>query len=136
MFSKISCLTLAICESLPKKVCKLLDSWKLCHTVVTSNTMWINIANIIIISLFAQLSKNKFNSFVSICICIYYIYIHRCIFNVFFISNTFISNARLKKAKNQANSKQHPRVELLLYKDYSHSSSTLSSKNNMTYSKK
>ena len=30
----------------------------------------------------------------------------------FFISNTFISNVRLKLATNQANAKQHPEVEL------------------------
>ena len=48
------------------------------------------------------------------------------------ISNTFISNARLKVAKNQANTKKHPEAELLLFENYSHSSSTLSSKNNRT----
>ena len=30
----------------------------------------------------------------------------------FFISNTFVSNARLKWAKNQAKTKQHPEAEL------------------------
>ena len=30
----------------------------------------------------------------------------------FFISNTFISNARLKLAKNQVNAEQHPKAEL------------------------
>ena len=54
----------------------------------------------------------------------------------FFISNTFISNDRLKLAKKQANAKQHPEAELLLFENYSHSSYTLSSKNNRTYSKK
>ena len=47
----------------------------------------------------------------------------------------FISNARLKLAKNQANAKQHPKTKLLLFENYSHSSSMLS-KNNRTYSKK
>ena len=46
-----------------------------------------------------------------------------------FLSNTFISNARLKLANNQANAKQHPLAELLLFENYSLSSSTLSSKN-------
>ena len=32
--------------------------------------------------------------------------------------------------KNQANAKQHPEVEVLPFEKYSHSSSTLSSKNN------
>ena len=32
--------------------------------------------------------------------------------------------------------KQHPEAERLLFENYSHSSSTLSSKNNWTYSKK
>ena len=49
--------------------------------------------------------------------------------------STFISNARLKLVKNQANTKQHPEAELLLYENYSHSPSTLSSKNNRRYSK-
>ena len=50
----------------------------------------------------------------------------------FFISNTFISNDRLKLAKKQANAKQHPEAELLLFENYSHSSYTLLSKNNRT----
>ena len=54
----------------------------------------------------------------------------------FFISNTLISNARLKLAKNQAYAKQHPEAELLLFEHYSHFSSTLLSKNNRIYSKK
>ena len=45
----------------------------------------------------------------------------------------FISNTRLKLAKNAM---QHPEAELLLFKNYSHSSSTLSSKSNRTNSKK
>ena len=53
-----------------------------------------------------------------------------------FISNTFIGNARLKLAKNQANAEQRPKAELLLFENYSHSSSTLSSKSNRTYSEK
>ena len=36
----------------------------------------------------------------------------------------------LKLAKNQANAKQLAEDELLLFEDYSHSSSTLSSRNN------
>ena len=47
-----------------------------------------------------------------------------------------LSNARLKLAKNQENAKQHPQAELLLFENYSHYSSTLSSKINSTYSKK
>ena len=52
----------------------------------------------------------------------------------FFISNTFISNAKFKLAKNKA--KQHPEAELLIFENYSHTSFTLPSKNNRTYSKK
>ena len=49
--------------------------------------------------------------------------------HAFFISNPFISNARMRLANNQANAKQHPEVEhLLLFENYSYSSSTLSSK--------
>ena len=47
-----------------------------------------------------------------------------------------MSNARLKLAKNQAKSKQHLDTELLLFENCSLSSSTLSSKNNRTFSKK
>ena len=54
----------------------------------------------------------------------------------FFVSKIFISNVSLKLAKYQANAKQHPEVELLLFENYSHSLSTLSSKSNRTYSKK
>ena len=56
--------------------------------------------------------------------------------HAFFMSYTFVSNTRLKLAKNQANAKQHPEAELLLFENYSHYSSTLSSKNDRTYSKK
>ena len=56
--------------------------------------------------------------------------------HAFFISNTFISNARLKLAKNQAKAKQHPEAELSLFKNDSLSSTRLSSKNNRRYSKK
>ena len=37
--------------------------------------------------------------------------------------------------QNQANDKQHPKTGLLLFENYSLSSSTLSSKNSKTYSK-
>ena len=50
--------------------------------------------------------------------------------------HAFFSNARLKLAKHQANAKQQPEGELLKSENYWHSSSTLSSKNNRTYSKK
>ena len=56
--------------------------------------------------------------------------------HAFFICNTFISNARLKLAKNKANAKPHPETELLLFENYSHSPYMLSCKNNDTYSKK
>ena len=38
--------------------------------------------------------------------------------HLFFISNSFISNSRLKLTKNQANAKQHPEAELLTYENY------------------
>ena len=37
--------------------------------------------------------------------------------HAFFISNTFISNARLKLAENQANAKQHSDTEPLLFQN-------------------
>ena len=55
---------------------------------------------------------------------------------LFFISNTFISNARLNLANNQENAMQHPEAELLTFENYSRSSCTLPTKNNSTYSKK
>ena len=51
----------------------------------------------------------------------------------FLISNTFISNARLKLAKNHV--KEHTEADLELFENYPHSSSTLSFKNSV-YSKK
>ena len=52
--------------------------------------------------------------------------------HAFFISNTFITNASLKLAKTQANAKQHLQAEVLVFENYSHSPSTLLSKNNGT----
>ena len=52
------------------------------------------------------------------------------------MGKTFVSNARLKLAKNQANAKQYPQAELLLSENYSHFLSTSSSKNIKIYSKK
>ena len=45
------------------------------------------------------------------------------------ISNTFISNTRLKLAKNEAIAKHPPDAERLKFKNYLHSSSTVSTKN-------
>ena len=61
--------------------------------------------------------------------------ISKSVSHAFFISNTFISNTRLKLTKNQAKSKQHPEAKLLLFENYSLSSSMLSSKNNWRFSK-
>ena len=51
---------------------------------------------------------------------------------LFYIRNTFISNAKLKLAKNKGNTMRHSEAELLLFENYSHSFSTLSSNNNET----
>ena len=53
-----------------------------------------------------------------------------------FYYKQLISNVKMRMAKNQENTNHHPEAELLLFENYSHSSSTLSSKNNGTYSKK
>ena len=53
-----------------------------------------------------------------------------------FISNTFISNARLKLPKNRVKAKQHSEAELLLSENYSLSSPTLSLGNNWRYTEK
>ena len=53
--------------------------------------------------------------------------------HAFFISIFFTSNTRLKLTKNQANAKQHPEAELLLFENYSTSSSMLSSITNIRY---
>ena len=52
------------------------------------------------------------------------------------MSSTFISNASLKLAKDQSKAQQIPEAELLLFENYSLSSSTLSPTNNRRYSKK
>ena len=54
----------------------------------------------------------------------------------FFYKQHFYKQRQVAIGKNQASTNQNPETELLLFKNYSHSSSTLSSKNNMTYSKK
>ena len=48
----------------------------------------------------------------------------------------FISNTRLKLAKNQAKAKQQPETKLLRFENYSLSSSMLSCKTNLRFSKK
>ena len=58
------------------------------------------------------------------------------VLHAFFISNTSISNARLKLPKNQAKAKQHPEAKLLLFESYSLLSFTLLPKNNRSYSTK
>ena len=55
--------------------------------------------------------------------------------HAFFISYTFISNARLKIAINQAYAKQHPEAEHLLFENYCYFSSTLPTKSNRAYSR-
>ena len=52
----------------------------------------------------------------------------------FFINNIFIRNAKMKFPKNQAKAKENPEAELLLLRNYSLSSSTLSFKSNKRYS--
>ena len=54
----------------------------------------------------------------------------------FFISNTYLSNARLILTKIQAISKKHPGAKLLLFENYSLCSFMLPSKNKRKYSKK
>ena len=49
-------------------------------------------------------------------------------YTLFFIKNTFISNTRLKLAKNQAKTKQHHETELLLSEHYWLCSSTCAKK--------
>ena len=60
-------------------------------------------------------------------------YVKCWIKTLFYIKNTFISNVKLKLVENQANAKQHPETELLLFENYSHSSSKSSSKNNRSF---
>ena len=40
-------------------------------------------------------------------------------YTIFFMSNTFISNVRLKLVKYQAKAKQYPETEFLLFENYS-----------------
>ena len=55
--------------------------------------------------------------------------------NVFYKQH-FYKQRQTEIGKTDVNAKQHSEAEPLLFKSYSHSSSTLSSKNNRTYSKK
>ena len=50
-----------------------------------------------------------------------------------FLYATLIRNAWLKSVKNWVNAKQHPEAKLLLFENYTLSSSTWSFKNNRTY---
>ena len=56
--------------------------------------------------------------------------------HAFLWATLFISNTRLKLAKNQANAKQHLEADFLLFENYLFTSFTLSSKNNRTCSEK
>ena len=58
-------------------------------------------------------------------------------YTLFFISNTFISNTRLRLAKNQAKAKQQSEAKMSFsVVNYSLSSSKVSPKNSRRYSKK
>ena len=57
---------------------------------------------------------------------------HKC----FFYKQHFYKQCQAEFGKKSTDVKQHLEAELLLLENYSHSSSTLSSKNNRTYSKK
>ena len=57
-------------------------------------------------------------------------------YTLFFISNSFVSYVSPKLAKIQPNAKQHPEADSLLFENYLLATSTLSSKNNRTYSLK
>ena len=46
---------------------------------------------------------------------------------------THFINTKLKLAKNQASAKQHPEADILVFENYSHSSSKFSSKNKGIY---
>ena len=51
----------------------------------------------------------------------------------FFYKQHFYKQRQAEIEKHQTNAKQHLEAQLLLFVDYSHSLSTLSSKNNRTY---
>ena len=55
---------------------------------------------------------------------------------IFFISDSFISNTRLKLAKDQGKTKQYAETELLIFENHTLSSFMLSFKTSMRYSKK
>ena len=56
--------------------------------------------------------------------------------HAFFYKQHFYKQRQAEIGKIQANTKKHPEAELLPFENYSHSSSTLSSKNNRTCSNK
>ena len=55
--------------------------------------------------------------------------------HAFYKQHFYKGEARLKLAKNEANAKQHPKAEFLLFENDSHSSSKLKSKNDRAHSK-
>ena len=54
----------------------------------------------------------------------------------FQVARFFYKQCQTEIGKKQANANQHPEAELLLFENYSYSSSTLSCKDNKIYSKK
>ena len=64
------------------------------------------------------------------------LFCNNCNIYAFYVRKAFISNARLKLAKNQAKAKQHPKVEISLFENNSLSLSTLLPKNKRRYSKR
>ena len=67
--------------------------------------------------------------------CLYGSILRVCYLHAFLICNTFISNTRLKLA-TKTNSKKHHEAKILTLLNHLHPPSTLSTKNNRTYSRK
>ena len=57
------------------------------------------------------------------------------LYTLFYKQHFYKGEAKLKLAKNEANAKQHPKAEFLLFENDSHSWSKLKSKNDRAHSK-
>ena len=62
--------------------------------------------------------------------------LHTFFYKQLFYKRRQVEISKLNRLKIQTKAKQRPEAEVSLFETYSHNSSTLSSKNNRTYSKK
>ena len=106
-----------ISNEITRKWCEICPKLTEKGNRMTSIDINIQLIDVALVSFF--LTLNRF------CFLFYFFSCSYVNYTLFFISNTFISNTRLKLAKNPADAKQNPEAELLVLENYSHSTFTL-----------